>query len=929
MKRKLLILFFTILFLVVPVGLSANSKKAVEVLKIHYYRYGDDYADWSIWLWPERQEGKVFYFDEENGELKKDDFGVVATINLIGTPYQNKSRIGILLRRGNWVEKDVEFDRYIEVPSTTADGVLDVYFVEGDERVGYSINDPNGPDKSDKIKRAYFSETNKIYFQTTKAVTKADLKVLENGLEIPFTATISGTTGTISLSKNLDFSKSYVLIATFADGSKSYNVTFDGIYDSPEFEQAFAYEGDDLGAVVEANKTSFRLWAPISSKVVLNIYETGTPELFGGSDQKESYEMKKDVKGTWTYTIDKNLHGKYYTYSVTNGSSTFEVIDPYAKSAGVNGIRGMVVDFSKVNPEGFVYGNRPNNIEKATDAIIYELHVRDLTTHSTWNGPDEYRGKFLGLTVEGTSYENVTTGLDHIKELGVTHVQLLPFFDFGVVDESRLDDSTYKNIFNWGYMPLNFNVPEGSYSTDPFDGSKRITELKQVVNAFTKNNIGLIMDVVYNHTGLSADSNFHLILPGYYHRLTRDGAFSNGSGTGNETASERYMVRKFIVDSVTFWAKEYNLSGFRFDLMALHDVETMTAVVNALKEIDENILVYGEPWKGGDTPLDPKKAADKANLDQIPEVGAFNDDIRDAVRGSVFDQKDQGFVQGRYDDYIVNKIKYGVAGGVDFPGINLDHITQKKIWHTEPIKTINYVSAHDNHTLRDKLFLSTDFNQRDYLEAMQKQANAIVLTAQGVPFIHAGAEFMRSKPTSNGYDGNSYESPDSVNQLRWDLKVEHLDVFNYYKGLIALRKTHPAFRLETAAEVIDKLSFLYEDETNIIAYQIDNMDWSIEGEKWGKILVIHNGGEFKKLKLPEVDGEWILVGNGTKIGEEAIKTYQSGSSINILEHETVILYHAEKVTKKKGCLNIFSGVFSSQILLTYFILRKRNDLLIK
>lgn len=923
--KKFLILALIIFFFGFSVTVKADSEKAVEVLKVHYFRYGGDYQNWNIWLWPERLDGAAIYFDEENGELVKDDFGVVATVNLVGTSYQNKSRIGFLLRRGNWLEKDIEKDRYIEVPSTAPDGVLHVYFVEGDERVGYSIDDPNGPDKSDKIKRAYFSEVNKIYYQTTTAVDKEKLKVFEGETEIPFTAVISGTTGTLALNKNLDFSKKYRLEVDFESGSKTYNVTFDGIYDSSEFEEAFAYDGNDLGAVVDGNKTTFRLWAPISEKVVLNIYDTGTPAFYGGSNQKESYEMKKDVKGTWFLSFDKNLHGKYYTYSVTNGTSTNEVIDPYAKSAGVNGIRGMVVDFSKVNPEGFAYGNRPKNIEKATDAIIYELHVRDLTTHSSWTGPDKYRGKFLGLTVEGTSYEGVTTGLDHIKELGVTHVQLLPIFDFGVVDESRLNDSTY-NVFNWGYMPLNFNVPEGSYSTDPYDGSKRVTELKQVVEVFSKNNIGVIMDVVYNHTGLSADSNFNLILPGYYHRLTNNGAFSNGSGTGNETASERYMVRKFIVDSVSFWAKEYNLSGFRFDLMALHDVDTMKAVVQALKAIDENILIYGEPWNGGTTTLDPAQAADKNNLAQIPEVGAFNDDLRDGIKGSVFNEKDQGFVQGKYDDNILNKLKYGIAGGTDYPGLNKDALSYKKIWHTEPIKTINYVSAHDNHTLRDKLYLSISFSDRDYLEAMQKQANAIVLTAQGIPFIHAGAEFMRSKPTQNGYDGNSYESGDVVNQLRWDLKAKNIDVFNYYKALIALRKNHPAFRLETAQEVIDKLSFLYEDETNIIAYQIDNLDWSIAGEKWGKILVIHNNGLFKKLKLPEVDGEWVLVGNGNTIGETPIKTYASGQSINILEHETLILYHQVKPEeKKKGCLNIFSGIFTSQLVLFYLALRKRND----
>ncbi|HPG44026.1 MAG TPA: alpha-amylase family glycosyl hydrolase, partial [Acholeplasmataceae bacterium] len=341
------------------------------------------------------------------------------------------------------------------------------------------------------------------------------------------------------------------------------------------------------------------LWAPISSAVTLNLYQTGTPANYGGSDTPtQTIPMIKGDQGVYMVEVNQSLHGTYYTYSVTNGSSTYEVIDPYAKSSGVNGLRGLVVDFSQINPEGFEYNDRPDNMNSYTDAIIYELHVRDLTTHSSWNGTEANRGKYLGLIEKGTSYQGVSTGFDHIVELGVTHVQLLPFFDYGVVDETKVGDVGY-NAFNWGYMPLNFNVLEGTYSSDPYNGLTRVIEMKQVVQAFHEENIRINMDVVYNHTGLSADSNFNLIIPGYYHRKTDTGAFSNGSGTGNETASERYMVRKFMVDSVLFWATEYNLSGFRFDLMALHDIETMELIAEELHAIDPTIMVYGEPWMGG------------------------------------------------------------------------------------------------------------------------------------------------------------------------------------------------------------------------------------------------------------------------------------------------------------------------------------------
>jgi type I pullulanase len=550
------------------------------------------------------------------------------------------------------------------------------------------------------------------------------------------------------------------------------------------------------------------------------------------------------------------------------------------------------------------------------DLLFSSMLDVPLTSHNSWNGPEEYRGKFLGLTVEGTTYEGVTTGFDHIKELGVTHVQLLPIFDFGVIDEANP-----KNSFNWGYMPINFNVPEGSYSTDPFDGIKRIVELKQTTTAFNNNNIGVIMDVVYNHTGKSADSNFNLILPGYYFRMNEDGSFSNGSGTGNETASERYMMRKFMIDSVVFWATEYNLSGFRFDLMALHDVTTMNLIVQKLHEIDENILIYGEPWNGGATPLDPSLAADKTNLSDMPDVGAFNDEIRDGIKGSVFAANDKGFIQGNGKSEVINKVKYGVVGGVEHPDVTSKGLSNAMFWHTSPTKTINYVSAHDNNTLYDKIILSTTSKQRDLRDDMQKQANAIVLTSQGVVFLHAGVEFMRSKPkVGGGYDENSYESPDSTNQLRWDLKAkeENLACFEYYKGLISLRKAHPAFRMANAEDVIDNVRFLYEDVEGIIAYTISNY---ANNDTWGTILVIHNNCNKQLVTLTLPAGVWNLVANNTKISPTSFKTYEEGASINIFAAETVILYQGERVIAS-GCSSCASGSIINYVSMSmaFFIL---------
>ncbi|HHU24258.1 MAG TPA: type I pullulanase [Acholeplasmataceae bacterium] len=936
--KKILFIFFLFLFTFIPALQVSAEEKATDTLVVHYYRYQNDYNGWNFWIWPYAPvngDGYAYQLAKEGTTFMVDDFGAYSVIKLSETTITPNSTAGIIVRRGEWVEKDISIDRHFFIPATSENGEHHIYLVQNDTRIGTSLNDPNGPDKSHRILSAYFNTAQTIRFNTTKSLTKEDLVLTEDGIPLDFTLSLNGFVGTITLSKNVDLSKTYVLTPTFDGEEKPYTVTFDGIYDSPEFEEAFGYAGDDLGAIVTDNQTAFRLWAPISSSVTLNIYSTGTPaSLPGGSNTPiQQIPMTKDVKGTWVATVNENLHGKYYTYSVTNGNATHEVIDPYAKSAGVNGVRGMVVDFSEVNPLEFEYGKRANNITNPTDAIIYELHVRDLTTHSSWNGSEVNRGKYLGLIEEGTTYNGVTTGFDHIKELGVTHVQLLPFFDFGVVDESQVNNPGYKNAFNWGYMPLNFNVLEGSYSANPYDGSIRIREMKQAVTAFTKNNIRLVMDVVYNHTGLSADSNFHLILPGYYHRMTSAGAFSNGSGTGNETASERFMMRKFIVDSVKFWATEYNISGFRFDLMALHDLETMKLVEQELRKIDSTILVYGEPWMGGTSTLPGNLASDKQNLAQIPNVAAFNDDFRDGVRGSVFDGADTGFVQGNANARNIERIKYGIVGGIAYPGLATGNLSYQKIWHTSPSKTINYVSAHDNNTLHDKLRLSTASNQKSSIPFMAEQAGAFVLTSQGIPFIHAGAEMLRSKPKEGGgYDENSYESPDSVNQIRWDLKAkqENLDVFNYYKGLIALRKAHPAFRMTSAGDVSANLEFVYQNQPKLIAYMINN---NANGDSWDKILVVHNSSFDEDIVLPGT-GKWYLVGAQNKVGTDVIRTFSAGETVSVWQYETKIFFQdadynpnqGDEPPVKKGCsfgaTVIFLNLMSLGALSVYVLRRK-------
>ena len=876
---------------------NAESGVATEDIYIHYFRYASDYDNWGVWVWevePDDLEGETYSFTTDDTDSAYNFGGVVTHIS-ISESFPGATKFGLIVKLGNWEQKDIATDRKVEIPETTDNGELHIYLVEGDTRVGTSPDDPNGPTTNPKFLSAFFSELNEIYFKATETLSSDDIAVKANGIEVGINnIEIDGTTGTIYLVDEIDFSQKYTVEASFPSDSSvnDYSVTFDGVYDSDEFVETFTYTGDDLGAYPSAEKTTFRIWAPISEQVVLNLYTTGTPSNLGGTDTPyKTVTMTPDVKGTFYCEEAGNLHGVYYTYSVTNGTMTSEVVDPYAKGVGINGVRGLVVDFSQTNPDGYTYDTRADNMENVTDAVIYELHVRDLTSDSTWNGSEANRAKYLGLVESGTTYEGVSTGFDHITDLGVTHVQLLPFFDFGTLDESQVNDEDYQ-AFNWGYMPINYNALEGSYSSDPYDGLVRITEMKEVVMAFTAADIRVNMDVVYNHSGLTADSNFELIVPGYYFRKTAAGEFSNGSGCGNETASERSMMRKFIIESCVFWATEYNLSGFRFDLMALEDIDTMNMVADALHEIDPTIMVYGEPWTGGTTVLSESLKSGKSNLYELPTIAAFNDDFRDAVKGTIWIGEQGGYVQGYFTAQIMNRLKYGIVGGIAYPGIDVSQLSVFKAWHTSPTKTINYVTCHDNNTLYDKLYMTLEESKDlDLISTLDKQAYALVMTSQGITFIHAGDEILRSKPLDDGsgFDSNSYTSPDSVNSIKWDQKADETGygVFEYYQGLIALRKAHSSFRMTSADDVINNLTFVYDNVEGVVAYTITN---GASNDEFDTIMVINNANE-KAVKL-ELSGEeyWYLVIDGNIAGDEVLAAFSGGTTIKISAHSSCVLF---------------------------------------
>ena len=610
-------------------------------------------------------------------------------------------------------------------------------------------------------------------------------------------------------------------------------------------------EGKNLWLDYQKDYAEFKLWSPTAKAVRLILYAEGN-----GGQSMATHSMEIATDGVWKKKVKGDLNGRYYTFQVNiDGNWLEETPGIYAKAVGVNGKRAMVLDFESTNPDGWKADKGPA-IKYLNEAIIYELHIRDMTIHP--ESGSSLPGKYLGLVEEGTKGPNgVTTGIDHLKEMGITHVHLLPTFDHYAIDEAKLDSLQ----FNWGYDPQNYNVPEGSFSVNPFKAEVRIREFKEMVSAFHKNGIGVILDVVYNHTGRTEDSNFNLENPGYYYRHWEDGRLSDASACGNETASERAMMRNFILESVKYWANEYHLDGFRFDLMGIHDIPTMNLVAKELKKVNPNLFVYGEGWTAGDSPLPIAERALKKSMTELPQIAAFGDDIRDGLKGSVFDDNSGGFVSGF--ENTEESVKFGVVGCIQHPQLDYEAVNYSDApWANEPWQSIAYVSCHDNHTLYDKLKVSRkDAGETDIIQ-MDKLANAVVMTSQGTAFMHAGAEFLRTK---NG-EHNSYNLSDSINRIDWNWKWEHKEIVAYYKNLIALRKAHPAFRMPTAGEVQANLEFK-TIEPGLISFQIKN---HANGDPWKTIYVIYNA------KTTSVNhnfkGEWqvAVLGNTFYDSEEKI-----------------------------------------------------------
>jgi len=604
-----------------------------------------------------------------------------------------------------------------------------------------------------------------------------------------------------------------------------------------------AFHFDEM--VYSPNETVFKLFAPADA------------ECFVVTDN-DSIRMTLAADSIWTATLKGDHKGKTYQFSV-NGQRSPGV---FAKAVTVNGEKGVIIDMKDTDPKG--WADDKHVLRPHQDNVIYEMHHRDFSIAR----PDaKHPGKFLALTEPWA--------IQHLKDLGINAVHILPSYDYGSVDETRLSDNKY----NWGYDPVNYNVPEGGYSTDPFKPEVRIREFKQMVQALHQAGIAVILDVVYNHTYDINHSNFQRTYPDYYYRKTEEGTYSNGSGCGNETASDKPMMRKFMEESVRYWFDEYHVDGFRFDLMGVHDIETMNAIRKMMDDIDPNILIYGEGWSAGACALPNEQLGMKANMQQMPHIAAFSDEIRDALRGPFSDDKEGGFLAGVPN--CEESLKYGITGAIAHPQVDMTQVNYSKTpWATEPTQMISYVSCHDDMCLVDRLKTSMPGITMDELIRLDLLAQTAVFTSQGIPFMLSGEELLRDKKGVH----NSYESPDSINRLDWSNLQKYPQVFEYYQRLIALRQHHAAFRLGNADLVRKHLEFL-ETPRQTVAFRLKNLE---EKDAWNNIVVILNSAKSpQQVSIPE--GAYTIVCQEGKLDEKGLASF-NGNTISVAPQSALILH---------------------------------------
>ena len=801
-----------------------------------YWAFKGDYSTAGFWIWPDGGEGAGYV-------VYPTAYGVKCMINIP----TDVTRIGFIacyncdnLGGSGWIggTKDFDGDRFLDIT-----GDMEIYLKPGDGNIYFSDDGGKTLYMNHEIKMAGITSFTTIQYMLnapTKLTDLSQIKVTdgERELEISRVSSLHNevNNGIIMLSEKLDLSKVYTVEI---DGFGTFSAMPTAVFDSQEFIDNYTYDGDDLGATINSDgSTTFKVWAPTASAVVLNLFTAGHDVA-----AYSNLDMNKAERGVWELTVPATGHGVYYTYSVTTAAGTQEAVDPYAKAAGVNGNRGMVVDLDSTDPANWE-NDGVVSLEKYSDAVIWEIHVRDFSnTIST----SSYPGKYLAFTERGlTNSAGVSIGVDYLLNLGVTHLHLLPVYDYASVDETTCSS------FNWGYDPKNYNVPEGSYSTDPYNGEVRINEFKQMVQALHSVGLGVIMDVVYNHT-YEANSNLNKIVPYYYYRYDSSGANTSKSGCGNDTASERYMYRKYMVDSVSFWAEEYNLDGFRFDLMGLHDVETMQAIEQAVHAINPNAIIYGEAWDmAGDTTSVPMMTQGNASKVTATEgaagaVAVFNDTTRDGLKGSVWDAVPHGYLNGSYASY-GSAVKFGIAGAA-IGGAS---------WTVRNANVINYMSCHDNMTLWDILELSCPNSSTEDLLARNRLGIGILMISQGVPFWQAGEEMLRTKDGNH----NSYNASDAINNLNWEaltLDSNEYAMAQYYAGLIQMRQAYSIFRSD-GSDV--SVSF-----TSLTGGGLAVRFSATDGRE---AVVLINPTDYADTYT--LSGSWNLVADGTQAGSAVIST---------------------------------------------------------
>ena len=623
------------------------------------------------------------------------------------------------------------------------------------------------------------------------------------------------------------------------------------------FAQTLSAQGIFNEMSYQQGMTEFRLNAP--TEATLRIYDNG-------SDTKaaKTVKMKKASNGEWVATVKGNLKGKFYTFDTGNGESP----GLFAKAVCANGDRAAIVDMTDTNPEGWANDVRPS-LKSPCDLVIYELHHRDFSIDASSGLVN--KGKFLALAEP--------KAIDYLKRLGVNAIHILPSFDFASVDETRLDQPQY----NWGYDPKNYNVPEGSYATDPYEPTRRIKEFKTMVMALHKAGIRVILDVVYNHTFNIKNSNFQRISPDYYYRKTADGRYSDGSGCGNETASEKPLMRTYMIESVKYWVNEYHIDGFRFDLMGVHDIETMNQIRHEVNNIDPSIYIYGEGWSAGSCAYPTEKLAMKANAQKLDGIGAFSDEMRDALRGPFSDDHKGGFLAGVSGQE--ESIKFGIVGAIQHPQVDMTKVNYSKApWTNSPSQMVSYVSCHDDMCLTDRLRTSIPGINTDELIRLDLLAQTAVFTSQGVPFMLCGEEMLRDKKGV----ANSFRSPDNINHLDWNNLKKYPEVFDYYSGLIALRKAHPAFRLGNAEAVRQHLEFL-SAPSGVVAFRLKN---HAGGDAWNNIVVILNANRTPQtINIPQ--NQYTAVVKDGVVKAEGIGNTINADKVEVSAQRAMIIYSNE------------------------------------